>query len=251
MACGLWPVRPILVWFRSLLGIGLYLLAASHLIFATSFIVGCSIWRRAHSCLTKNSFIDLLRSFVLEIGHILQPTTMNQYYDSQGKARPVVEAVPMGGQSYYPEQQQPYAPQSYYPQQPSIPQSGGYGQSDMIPPLTGGYNVQTTQPGVPIGNAALSGASRIPYTTPIDEVIPFVGCGIIQYSIYLTYPYIFGCACTQTTLCCTNQQFTCVATEPPNPMESACICNRTNCECCHPVKTFTKCQVSLRMYTYY
>ena len=105
------------------------------------------------------------------------------------------------------------------------------------------YGIQVMQPGMPQPGYAQQpvqlpggGAQRIPYTTPIDDTIPLLGIGIFQVSLYLAWPWSCGCACTNTTLCCTNQQFTCVSSEPPNPMDSACICNRTDCECCHPVR---------------
>ena len=104
------------------------------------------------------------------------------------------------------------------------------------------YGIQVIQPGIPQPGYAQqpiqmpAAGQRIPYTTPIDDTIPLLGLGIFQTSLYLAWPWSCGCACTNTTLCCTNQQFTCVSTEPPNPMDSACICNHTDCQCCHPVR---------------
>ena len=102
------------------------------------------------------------------------------------------------------------------------------------------YGIQVMQPGMPQPGyvqqpVQLPVGQRIPYTTPIDDTLPLLGIGIFQLSLYLAWPWSCGCACTNTTLCCTNQQFMCVTSEPPNPMDSACVCNRTNCECCHPV----------------
>jgi hypothetical protein len=170
-----------------------------------------------------------------------------QAYDNQ--AKPPQYAAPATGYpaQAYPAPSQPatgYAPPPYAPppQQPAYgyAQSGYYGQPDTIPPATG-YNVQTVQPGLPPNLSA--GTIRIPYTTPVDDIYPLIGLGIFQFSFYGKWPSMIGCACINTTLCCSNQQFTCVPTEEPNPMQSACICNRTNCECCHPVTTFTKFQV--------
>ena len=133
-------------------------------------------------------------------------------YDAYGK--PIPQAYP--------------SPQAYaQPGTPAYTQPGYAG--DSIPPPGGPppgvygapFNVQTQQPGAPFVPGIATGQFRIPYIAPIDEVYPFIGLGFFTLSVYCTWPFCVGCACTNTTLCCSNQQFSCVATEEPNALESA------------------------------
>ena len=165
-----------------------------------------------------------------------------QGYDANGKPI-MIQAVPVNQppvyDGHYVAQQQgqpaygmPYAP----PPMGQNPPPYTMGQN--APP----YTIQVNEP----GNPAARGGLRIPYTVPVDDVYPWLGFGFITLSLYLKYPQLCGCSCLNTTLCCSNQQYSCIATDPEyNPLESACICNRTNCECCHPVKTFTKFQFKM------
>ena len=146
---------------------------------------------------------------------------MQPQYDAYGK--PIVQAQP------YPAYAQPgYAGDSIPPplgNPPAVPGAYGGAQNNM-------YSVQTTQPGVPFTPGVATGGFRIPYIAPVDEVYPFIGLGFFTLSIYCTWPFCVGCACTNTTLCCSNQQFSCVATEEPNALESAwCVKSRYGSLC--------------------